>query len=86
MGCQCPILVKTMTQISHKKIVSDEFIVSDDFWSDGILDSIKIINRTMYRGRGRPRKTDYVVGICEAQKIELRMLNRRFNWQFWNKK
>lgn len=31
---------------------------TDDFYSPGISD-IRLIDRFIYRGRGRPRKTDY---------------------------
>lgn len=58
--------------------------IEENFYSKGIIDGIKIIKRTDYRGRGRPRKTDYVYGTSEAENIVFRMLNKRFKWMRYN--
>ena len=45
-------------------------IKSDDFYSVGIADA-KIIDRFIYRGRGRPRKTDYSTSRILDKKINI---------------
>lgn len=47
----------------------------DDFYSDGLFDCV-VLDRTKYRGKGRPRKTDYI-SLTEAQLLIIKW-NRQF--------
>lgn len=49
-------------------------LITDEFYSDGIC-TLRMLNRFTYKGRGRPRKTDY----CTFSDVEKQLTQQMYN-------